>query len=246
IIPVEPEPGSRGNGYGRKRRGSEAAEVAYRVGDRGDGARVNPAPLYNPAAMQGLSQEDIRGTTSTIGMAPPVTPRHQQNPSPTDPRAGYNPPRPWETVNRSSPRENPTVDSGLPRIRDLERLPTRNTPIRSSPTSYQARPNAQPQAYPLNQPQANPLNNSSSYPARPSWEPRFDQYSRTVYPRDGEEEPNGEDKDDDAEMDAPHDFDDDGGDRDHSMLTDHDRLAKAQREHDEAVKEQERIDRENK
>ena len=180
IIPVEPEPGSRGNGCGRKRRGSEAAEVAYRVGDRGDGARVNPAPLYNPASMQGLSQEDMRGTASTIGTAPPpVTPQHQQNPSSPDPRAGSTSARQWDIVNRSSQRENAAGDSGLPRMRDLRRLPTRNSPI-GSPTSYQARPNAQ---QPLSTQQ--PLRNSTSPFTRASWEPRSDEDRREVYPRDG-------------------------------------------------------------
>ncbi|KAI4266331.1 MAG: hypothetical protein LQ337_008822, partial [Flavoplaca oasis] len=236
-IPVEPDPGSRGNGYGRKRRGSEAAEVAYTVGDHGDGARVDPAPLYNPASVQGLSQEEMRGTTSIIG----ATPEQQQNASPTDPRAGYLSPRPWETVNGSSPRGNAIAagDSGLPRMRDLRHLPTRNTPI-GSPTSYQAHPNTQPRST------QRPLQNSTSQFARASWEPHSDEYRREVYPRDGEEEPNGEDRDHNAEMDAPHDFNDDGGDQDESMLTDDDRLAKAQREHDEAVEKQERIDREYK
>ncbi|KAI4276560.1 MAG: hypothetical protein L6R38_005636 [Xanthoria sp. 2 TBL-2021] len=98
-IPAEPTPGSKGNGYGKKRRGSEDDFENWtdaRVS--GYGEKENQAPCFDPSALKNLSPEQLGGSVSVIGMGPSTSTRPQSH---TDLRARYVPSRPWENPGTS-------------------------------------------------------------------------------------------------------------------------------------------------
>ncbi|KAI4262185.1 MAG: hypothetical protein L6R42_002635, partial [Xanthoria sp. 1 TBL-2021] len=219
-IPAEPTPGSKGNGYGKKRRGSED-DVENWTDARvsGYGEKENQAPCFDPSWLESLSPEQLGGSVSVIGAGPSTPTRPGSH---TDPRARYVPSRPWENLG-SSPLPGlggPTAGGG---------------PLSASPSS------SFPGRMPV--PNTQPAHAPAHKPTKPSTDNEDDEFE------DDEGNQRDEEDEEDNEKDAHWDFYDDHDDDDDQGLNnpnltpeEQQRFAKAERKHQKLIKRMEKID----
>lgn len=250
-IPAEPIPGSKGNGYGKKRRGSEDdAENWTDARASGYGEKENQAPCFDPSWLENLSPEQLGGSVSVIGAGPSTPTRPGSH---TDPRARYVPSRPWENLGSSSlpGLGGPTARGGPSSASPSSSFPGRMPAANSQPVPTATHTPTQPSTtnegdefedddmdFDDNDIQDNEQDHHSHTNTRNNdplpWEHGL---------RIGGSNQRDEEDEEDDEKDADYNDDDDQGLNNPNLTPEEQqRFAKAERKHQKLIKRMEKID----